>query len=325
MSVFAFTCGDINGIGLEIIIKSLNKIKFNRDSIFVLAPHKAFLENQKLVSAKFPFIFVNKIPKNIESGKVYILNIGQANSNFGKITSKAGSISFKAIISACKLSSEKVIDAIITAPISKESLHKAGVIFPGHTELLADYFNIKKFAMMFLSKNLKAVLSSIHIPLKEVPDAINKKLLIKIINVTLNSLKNDFGILKPKIAILGLNPHAGENGQIGNEENEIISPILKNFKNKIFGPFVPDAFFGKKEFLNYDCTIGMYHDQILIPFKLLNFNSGVNFTAGLPIVRTSPDHGTAFDIAGKGIADPGSMIEAFNYAKLIVNNRKKLI
>ena len=176
---------------------------------------------------------------------------------------------------------------------------------------------------MFVSKTMKAALTTIHIPIKQVSKKITTTQLQKTFSVISQSLISDFNISQPNIAMLGLNPHAGENGNIGVEEKNIISKFIKSNLKYVDGPFVPDAYFGNRLFKNYDCTIGMYHDQILIPFKLLNFNKGVNYTAGLPTVRTSPDHGTAFDIAGKGIAKPDSMIEAFYYAAKIVASREK--
>jgi 4-hydroxythreonine-4-phosphate dehydrogenase len=169
---------------------------------------------------------------------------------------------------------------------------------------------------------MKAALVTIHIPVKDISKQLTKKSVESVIKVVIKSLRRDFIIHSPKVALLGLNPHAGEKGKIGNEELELLNPLVKKFKKILTGPHVPDAFFGNQLFKKFDCTIGIYHDQLLIPFKLLNFNKGVNFTAGLPIVRTSPDHGTAFDIAGKYIAKEGSMLEAYKYANLIVNNRK---
>ncbi len=170
---------------------------------------------------------------------------------------------------------------------------------------------------------MKAALLTIHQPIKKISRLLTEDLLSNKLDVLLNSLKSDFGIKTPKIALLGLNPHAGENGLIGDEEKKIIVPFMKKYSKRkhLFGPYSSDAFFGMKMYLNFDMVLGMYHDQILNPFKLLNFNRGVNFTAGLPIVRTSPDHGTAFDIAGKGIADESSMVEAYFYAKAILSNR----
>ena len=170
---------------------------------------------------------------------------------------------------------------------------------------------------------MNAALITIHKPIKEVSSLISKELISDKLEVIINSMNKDFNIKSPSIAVLGLNPHAGENGLIGDEEKNIIEPIIKKFKKKvnITGPFVPDAFFANHSYKNFDIVIGMYHDQVLIPFKMLNFSSGINYTAGLPIVRTSPDHGTAFDIAGKNLANELSILEAYHYAENIVNNR----
>jgi 4-hydroxythreonine-4-phosphate dehydrogenase len=171
-----------------------------------------------------------------------------------------------------------------------------------------------------------ATLFTIHHPLKDVSKLFSYKKLSTLVEVIINTLKFDLEISEPKIAVLGLNPHAGENGIIGKEEIDIISPVVKQYEElvEIEGPFSSDAFFGSKAYKNYDMIIGMYHDQVLIPFKLLNFGGGVNYTAGLPIIRTSPDHGVAYDIAGKFIADESSILQAFKYAKRIVNNRKRI-
>jgi 4-hydroxythreonine-4-phosphate dehydrogenase len=176
--------------------------------------------------------------------------------------------------------------------------------------------------MMFLSKEMNAALATIHVPIKKIPQLITKILLINIFNTVKNTLEMDLGIKNAELAVLGLNPHAGELGLIGKEEEKIIKPIIDK-TGFCKGPFSSDAFFANKLYKNFNCVVGMYHDQVLIPFKMLNFTSGVNYTAGLPIVRTSPDHGTAFDIAGKGLADDSSFIEAIQYANLIVNNRTK--
>ena len=191
--------------------------------------------------------------------------------------------------------------------------------------MYAEWSNVSNFVMMFLSKKMNAALATIHEPIINVPKLINLKNLKNKLNVIINSLVTDLGIKNPKIAVLGLNPHAGEEGLIGKEEQSILRPLLNlnEFSNYLSGPFSPDAFFANRLYKNYDLVLGMYHDQVLIPFKLINFGSGVNYTAGLPIVRTSPDHGTAFDIAGKSLANESSFLEAYKYAKKIVNNREK--
>ena len=190
--------------------------------------------------------------------------------------------------------------------------------------MYAEWSGAKNFIMVFTSKELNAAIITIHEPIKKVAKLISAKNIKKKLEVVVNMLVNDFGIPDPKIAILGLNPHAGEDGVIGNEEVKIISPLIKesSYSKYLSGPFSPDAFFGTRNYKNFDLVLGMYHDQVLIPFKLLSFSSGVNYTAGLPIVRTSPDHGVAYDIAGKNIADESSILEAFYLAEKIVNNRK---
>ena len=324
MNTSIFTCGDVNGIGPEIVIKTLNQIydKAKNQLVFI-CPKNIFLKTSKLVNPKFPHSFVTSIPKK-KSSSVLILNIGRTKQNLGEITEDSGKASYKSIIEACKLAENNWNTSIITAPISKLAFSKAGIEFPGHTELFANYFNCKKFAMMFVSNKMKAGLITIHIPIKDVSRTIKKQKIEDTLEIIFNSIKNDFGIKNPKLALLGLNPHAGEKGKIGNEEESILIPLLKRIKLNIEGPFVPDAYFGNRIYKHFDCTIGIYHDQILIPFKLLNFNKGVNFTAGLPIIRTSPDHGTAFDIAGKGIAKPDSLIEAYRYSEIIRKNRSKI-
>ncbi len=325
MSTIAITCGDVNGIGPEIIIRSINKLYASRKYTFVfICPLNIFQNTINIVEPDFPYKIINKENEIIADGKnVFILTLPKSAQSYGKVTVSSGQTAYKAILKACNLAKNNYAEGIVTAPISKEAFKKAKINFPGHTELLADYFNVKNFAMMFVSNKMKAALTTIHIPIKEVAKKITIEKLNNITDVIIKSLKYDFNISTPKIAILGLNPHAGENGNIGVEEKKIINRFIAGYKNKIYGAFVPDAYFGNRIYKEYDCTIGMYHDQILIPFKLLNFNKGVNFTAGLPVVRTSPDHGTAFDIAGKGIAKPDSMIEAIKLAGKIINNRKK--
>jgi 4-hydroxythreonine-4-phosphate dehydrogenase len=202
----------------------------------------------------------------------------------------------------------------------------AGVKFPGQTEMFAKWSGSKDYVMTFLSNQINVALQTIHIPLKNVHKFLNKKKLESTINVLIRTLKRDLAIESPRIALLGLNPHAGENGLIGTEEEKIVKPLLKKYSRKftIDGPFPADAFFAKRLFTNYNFVLGMYHDQVLVPFKYLNSGFGVNYTAGLTIVRTSPDHGVAYDIAGKNIADEKSMLQAVSYAEKIVNNRRRL-
>lgn len=320
MGRFIFTCGDINGIGPEIVIKSLNRFtKRTNDNFIFICPSNVFLNIAQKVKTDFDYDIIENISEFSKS-KVAILNIGTFRQNVGKATKVSGEAAYRAIKLSSELLKQKKADAVVTAPISKDAINLTGINFHGHTEMYAKWSDTKDFVMMFLSNKLNSALITIHEPIKKVPKILNSKLLDAKLKVISKTLVTDLGIKSPKIAVLGLNPHAGENGVIGNEEENIIKPVIKKYKN-VFGPFSSDAFFGNKNYFNYDIVVGMYHDQALIPFKLLNFSRGVNYTAGLPIVRTSPDHGTAFDIAGKGIADETSFYEAYKIARRIVKKR----
>lgn len=323
MKKFIFTCGDINGIGPEIVIKTLNKIYKQSDSTFsFICPKNVFEFYSKITPPQFDYYYSEEIQTHSKKS-VRIINADNSKMTLGKPTKASGIISFTAVTTAAKACINKEFDAMITAPISKESFNKAGINFPGHTELLAELTGSKNYVMMFISENLKAALLTIHIPLSKVSTLVTKKILLAKLQTIVKTLKNDFKITTPQIAILGLNPHAGENGVLGDEEQKIIKPFIaqSSLKKYLTGPFSADAFFANHLYRNYDLTFAMYHDQALIPFKMMNFNEGVNYTAGLPIIRTSPDHGTAFNIAGKNIADENSMLQAFHYAKKILVNR----
>ncbi len=324
MIKLAFTCGDINGIGPEIVIKTINTItSLSEKKIFVFIPKKVFDNTIQIIKPEFEYEITNRVALN-ENKKVLIIDIGNFKQSVGKPTVQSGKAAFKSITEAFNFVKSRNADGIITAPISKLSFNLAKINFPGHTELLAKLTKTKNYMMVFLSDKMICGLVTIHHPLKKVSKLITQKKLRHAIEILYDTLKNDLGKENPKIAVLGLNPHAGEEGLIGTEERDIIKPVIKSYSKKnIDGPFVPDAFFGLHKYENYDAVLGMYHDQVLIPFKMMNFNLGVNYTAGLPIVRTSPDHGTAFDIAGIGIANPSSMIEAAKWAELIIRKRMK--
>jgi len=326
MNKFVFTCGDINGIGPEIVIKTLNQITRYKtsDKYYFICPSNIFQAATHHIKPTFNYEIVNRKDQG-SSAVVSVINSGTAKQSIGKPTIASGKAAYKSLVLSYELLRKGDADAVITAPISKTAIHMAGVNFKGQTEMFAKWSNTKKYAMTFLSKKMCAALFTIHYPLKDVSKLLNIKKLDTLIEVVIDTLKIDLQVFEPKIGVLGLNPHAGENGIIGREEIDIISPVLKKYAKSISieGPFSSDAFFGSKAYKNYDMIIGMYHDQVLIPFKLLNFGGGVNYTAGLPIVRTSPDHGVAYNIAGKFIADESSILQAFKYAKRIVNNRKK--
>lgn len=326
MRNFVFTCGDINGIGPEIAIRTLAKYYSPTKFKFIFCcPANVFSTLDENLRLNLNYSIIKKIKSaDLKNDKILILDLGKSKIDYGKTNAASGRMSFKSIIKAIEIIGNKQADAMITAPINKEAFALAGIDFPGHTELLGKMTGGQIPLMMFLSKSFKAALFTIHIPIKKIPIRLKKEKLVSVIKKLSESLKKDFGIINPKIAVLGLNPHAGENGVIGNEETEVIGPVISELKDiALDGPFVPDAFFANKLYKNYDAVLGMYHDQVLIPFKMLNFNTGVNYTAGLPIIRTSPDHGTAYDIAGKYIADPRSMYNSFDWALKIQNARSK--
>lgn len=324
-----FTCGDINGIGPEIALKTFNRISLTRKKLqlILIIPENAFKSTKKIVKPIFKYHLTNNIKSIVSSDEsVVILTIKSFVQKIGKPTISSGGAAYLALKTAFKLLNNKIADAAVTAPVSKTALNLAGFKYPGQTEMFASWSGVKNFVMTFLSKKLRVALYSIHIPLKEVSKSLKINELSDKIEVLFSTLKNDLGIKNPKIAILGLNPHAGENGIIGSEEKDTLEKVIKNekYKKLVKGPFSPDAFFANRKFREFDMVLGLYHDQVLIPFKYINSGMGVNFTAGLPIIRTSPDHGTAYDIAGKGTADETSMLEAFKYAEYIVKNRRKI-
>lgn len=328
MAKIVFTCGDINGIGPEISIKLFNKLlsaNLSHQLVFI-CPKNVFESYYKLTKSKFQFSYQDKF-ETLPANNLSVVPIKNTKLNPGKFSKTSGQTSYESVIRAIDLVINGQTDAMVTSPISKEAISLAGINFPGHTELLASKTKAKNYLMFFLSSKVNAALLTIHEPIKNVPLLVKKNKIVDAVELLFYSAKMDLGIYNPKIAVLGLNPHAGENGLIGSEENNTIIPAIRSLQNKINvdGPFVPDAFWGNHLYKDYDAVLGMYHDQVLIPFKLLNFNSGVNFTAGLKIIRTSPDHGTAFDIAGKNIANESSLYEAYKYAIKILRNRKKCL
>lgn len=326
MTRAVFTCGDVNGIGPEIVLKVFANIfsKKNNNQIIFICPNNIFEYYYKQTRSKFNFQFIND-QRSISNSLLNILTIPNSEFKPGNLTPKSGRTAYNSIVKAIGLIRNNFADVLITAPISKEAINKSGIKFSGHTELLARSENTFDYLMLFLSNNINAALLTIHEPIKKVSSLISRDKIKSSIKLLSKTAIKDLGINNPKIAVLGFNPHAGENGLIGKEEVDVIIPAIKSLKKKycVDGPFVPDAFWGNKTYKRFDIILGMYHDQVLIPFKLLNFNSGVNFTAGLKMIRTSPDHGTAFDIAGKNIADESSMMQSYKFALKIFSNRKK--
>ena len=317
--------GDPNGIGFEIILKTFEDKKiFDLLIPIVFANVENFIEQRQRLGIKTDIFSLKNIHKP-EEGKLNIIKTWNQPFPiiFGEVQKEAGKASIRSLEAGTKALKDRLIDVLVTAPINKKSIQLNSFNFPGHT----DYLNqeLEGESLMFMiSDSIKIALVTDHIPLSQIINYLNKDIIEKKLNLLEKSLVYDFGIKKPRIAVLGINPHAGDNGVIGNEDDILIYPIIKKLSNKgklVFGPFAADGFFGSRKHLEYDATLAMYHDQGLIPFKTLTFGSGVNFTAGLNKVRTSPDHGTAFEIAGKGKADFKSFHQAILYARSIFKNR----
>lgn len=328
MSVrIAISIGDINGIGPEVVLKTLSGANPDEVTPIILSNKDVVDFYSRLLSIDLPF-FVCQNSSDIKPGAVNILeSYGNETAEVhpGKLSQKSGKLAMLAVEKGISLCLTGEADALVTAPISKEAVNLAGYNIPGHTEFLAEKTEAGNFMMMLVNDKLRVGLVSIHIPLAGVPASINKHTLTNSIKTMDKSLKKDFGITNPNIAVLGLNPHAGDGGIIGMEEIEIITPALRKAQKEgiqVSGPHAADGFFGNRKYKDHDGVLAMYHDQGLIPFKTLSFGAGVNFTAGLPIIRTSPDHGTAFDIAGKNLAEPSSFTQAFNLAVNLAENRK---
>lgn len=320
--------GDINGISPEIGIRGLQLLyPGSEDHFTFFIPANIFTETYKRAGCNFPYKIVDGSDiASLRSSPEFVTvsDSGKMKQEYGKPTRESGEAAYKSFRSAYELLTMGEHDFMITLPLAKDALKLAGIRGVGHTELLAEWTsNHENHAMMFLSDELKTALVTIHIPLSEVSRSLTKEIFEKKVSVIIHSLRTDFGISNPRIAILGLNPHSGENGMLGTEERDIIIPVINKKNEYLSGPFPSDAYFGMRLFEKYDLTLGMYHDQALIPFKLMNFESGVNFTAGLPIIRTSPDHGTAFDIAGKFIASPVSFLASYKWGKQIRKNREE--
>lgn len=319
--------GDFNGIGPEIIMKSLkdkNITDFFTPIIF--GSGKLFTHQKNVFKLQLNFNYIHT-PEQAVSGKINMVNLWKdtPNIDFGIPTEESTRMAIESLEAATNALKEGLIDVLITAPINKEEMMKQGFAHAGHTGFLEEKLG-QKGIMFLISEDLKVAVSTHHIPVSQVAQSITKEKIKKQIRLLVECLKQDFCIQKPKIAVLGLNPHAGDGGKIGNEEIDIIQPaIQESFDEGImaFGPFPADSFFQPSKYKNYDAVLAMYHDQGLAPFKTLAYEEGVNFTAGLPFVRTSPDHGVAYDIAGKNIADERSFSEALFAAIKIFKNRKE--
>jgi 4-hydroxythreonine-4-phosphate dehydrogenase len=319
--------GDTNGIGPEVIVKTLSDQRILNYCTPVIYASAALINKvRKALSAEhFQYQQVSSaldlVPK-----KVNLINCWEEDIAVEPGTPKpeSGKASLDSLLAACKDLKAGLLDGLVTAPIDKDNIQAEEFKFPGHTEFLTSYFDAPESLMLLVSDVLRVATVTGHIPVKEVAGKLSYDLIIRKITILQESLRRDFGILKPRIAVLGLNPHAGEKGLLGNEETDIIRPAILHLKERghlVFGPYPADGFFGMRQYKQFDAVLSMYHDQGLIPFKTLAMESGVNYTAGLPIVRTSPDHGTAYDIAGKHIADETSFREAMFLACDIIKMR----
>ncbi len=329
--VVAITQGDTNSISYEIIIKALSDQRiFDFLCPVVYGNSKLASFYRKTLNLQ-AFIFnLIKSSDMCNPKRANIINIveKEIKVNLGKETNISGEMAFLSLYKAIDDVLNNKADILVTLPLHKKNIKNIFPEFTGHTEYLQSKFNVKEVLMIMLGKTLKIALATIHEPIWRVPSLIKKEKIFSKIYLFNQSLIQDFNILQPKIAVLGLNPHAGENGMFGNEETEEISPAIEMLNNHgvaAFGPFSADGFFGKFSHKEFDGVFAMYHDQALIPFKTLCFEEGVNYTAGLPIVRTSPAHGTAFDIAGKNMASAGSLKNALIIATEIFLNRKNYV
>ncbi len=323
------TIGDLNGIGPEVVMKSLadNRLLDQLTPVIygstrVLSFYKKMLDIQDFSYSQV------KTTGQFHSKSINVVNCWEEVIEIkpGVPSKEAGRASFLALKQACEDLKEGHLDALVTAPIDKQSIHSDNFPFKGHTEYLTQFFGAADSLMFMVSENLKVSLVTEHVSIREVADLITKEKIESKIKILEQSLKKDFLIGKPRIAVLGLNPHAGDSGLIGKEDDQIIAPVVIDLKNKgklVFGPYSADGFFGTKSYLKFDGVLAMYHDQGLIPFKAIAFEDGVNFTAGLSVVRTSPDHGTAYAIAGKNEADEASMRLAIYKACDIVSHRQE--
>lgn len=327
--IIGISIGDFNGIGPEVVIKALNDNRILRHLTPVIYADGRVISfyRKQLDLQNFTYNQTKSI-ESIHQRKVNVLNLNEQEIEItpGEPGKSGGEYAIASLRRALEDLKAGKIHAIATAPLSKEMVQSDDFQFPGHTEFLTQEDGAKDSLMFLVAEGLRVGVVTGHIPLKEVAQAVTQERIETKLNLMIKSLKKDFGIKKPRIAVLGLNPHAGENGLLGEEEEKIISPSIKTFKDKgnlVFGPYPADGFFGTNQFRSFDGILAMYHDQGLIPFKNMAFDTGVNFTAGLSFIRTSPDHGTGFPIAGKGEASETSMRNAIYMAADIFKNRSE--
>jgi 4-hydroxythreonine-4-phosphate dehydrogenase len=325
--VIGITTGDLNGIGPELIIKT-----FSDNRILDLCTPVIFTSNKVInfyrkMAPDVQFNFTStKDLSNLNPKQVNIFTCWEEEVPIvpGTLSEAAGKYAIRSLMVATQCLKDKQLDAIVTAPIHKSNTHTSDFPYTGHTPFLKEKFGAKDVVMILYSNELRVALATEHVPVAKVASLITKELLQSKINILRDALIKDFGIDKPRIAVLGLNPHAGDEGQIGNEEQTVIKPVIEGYQQNghlVFGPYGADAFFARRSYKQFDAVLAMYHDQGLVGFKTVAQGEGVNYTAGLPVIRTSPDHGTAFDIAGKNEADNSSLLEAVYQAIDLLRQR----
>ncbi len=338
--VIGFTCGDLNGIGIELILKTLTDHRLlDVCTPVIFASNKSLNFYRKgLPDANFNYSNTKEINR-LNPKQVNVFNCWEEEVAItpGQLTDIGGKYALISLQHATQALKEGHIQGLVTAPIHKKNIQSADFNYSGHTPYFKAYFNVPDVVMLMVAENMRVGVVTEHVPVTEVGKYITKENILGKLKIINSSLQKDFGIDKPKIAVLGLNPHAGDEGLIGNEEETIIKPAIKEAKHNmmVFGPYSADAFFARGQFERFDAVLAMYHDQGLIPFKSLAIGEGINYTAGLPVIRTSPDHGTAFDIAGKGKADHASFLSAtfecieiirkrLGYAEMRLNPLRKM-
>ncbi len=327
--VIGVTCGDLNGIGIELIIKT-----FSDNRILELCTPVVFASNKvinfyrkSLPEYNFNWQNIKELSKlNARQINIYNCWEEEVMVSPGQLNELGGKYAIKSLLAAVNALQRNEIDGLVTAPIHKKNVQSSEFNYTGHTPFLKNFFGATDVVMILFANEFRVALVTEHVPVNEVASQISRDIILRKLNILNESLKKDFGIDKPKIAVLGLNPHAGDEGLIGKEEETTIKPAIKDAKQNnmlVTGPFSADAFFARGLQSRFDAVLAMYHDQGLIPFKALAADEGVNYTAGLPVIRTSPDHGTAFDIAGKGKADESSFRAAVFECIDILNKRNE--
>ncbi|MFY9243863.1 MAG: 4-hydroxythreonine-4-phosphate dehydrogenase PdxA [Polaribacter sp.] len=325
--IVGISIGDLNGIGIEVILKTFeDKRMLDFCTPVLFGATKVISYHKKALGIETPVHGISSI-NQITHSKINILNVWKEDVNIelGTSTKESGEYAAKSLEAAMKNLKENSIDVLLTAPINKENIQSDTFNFPGHTEYLEANLEGKSL-MILMTDKLRIGLITGHIPISKVAETITPELIKSKVEIMYNSLVKDFGINRPKMAVLSLNPHCGDKGVIGQEDDEIIKPTIEEIRETgklVFGPYAADGFFGSETYKQFDGVLATYHDQGLAPFKALSFGKGVNFTAGLSHIRTSPDHGTGFDIAGKNLANPSSFIEALFAAIQIFKTRNE--